>query len=1124
MDNEQRSDEFKNANRISIGKIKSRRTKVSFNTNGLSLLSLWGKTTGDTPNSLYDFYPAVYHMADVMVFGQELARTSAFRSVFNKIWQLIRLEDFSSHLHSNNNISFEKNNFSEEKEVQSFVWFLFAMHDLGKISPHFQNRGGSIITTALERYGFPINFTSEKSNHPGLGMKLFSDLSSSYQIPRRVKSIIRKIILGHHGRFDVQNSEEHQVIKNEWRSIRQNIWNLFLEILDCHPNVWNKIQIKHASIVGISLQSLLVLADWLASNEELFHWQSLNQIPSEGDLKEILQQHIEEARVQAKAVLEKMGFITRFSDFLPENVTLRTLFAQNNFTNLFPIQKLSDRLTGQEKIVILEAPMGDGKTEAALTIAGKMMVAGRNSRQSYLSGFYIALPTTATSNQMYHRIQEFLKNSNPAFRFFTFYNQLVHGRSWIVDKLTMTKSDVFGSIDPHHQDVMQDYFDAIRWFEPKRRALLSPLAVGTIDQSLMSVLNVKFGFLRLLGLAGKILIVDEVHAYDAYMMEIFDRLLEWAAVLDIPLILLSATLPENKKEHIFNHYLEAKQKYGVLDSVLDGVLNGLDQQFHSNQSIGQKNDELLEIPESGSDIPLEPYPMISFVDSEGNIGSLTEDPSISLEQKTYRICNLPGTEGNVFRMGSVIVNTLYKILKSQDVPEHEKNFGCHCVLINTVSTAQELYKMLKEVLDGSSSLRESWVPKNTQVLLFHSRYTVKDRNLIENQVKKYFGKALSENNGDGKLIRPANTILVATQVVEQSLDLDFDGMFTELAPIDLLVQRMGRVWRHSRQNRPTASLYPFPCIFIFGASFSQNNTVGRKIVEDNSADEFWEFFYFGPIINEKSWLNNASDSLDSSVSTDLSKTSGKILKITGKSRYVYSPYLLIRTQILLDALTQNGFQFEVKFPQDLRELIERVYQPKISFPPSPRGAKPCYLSSVQSELNDLFRKYKESEEKSSRQTLQYLIPPPVRDSYRYAEVYRDAFEEGEDHETKSKFKAKTRLIEDSCAVILIEEGSLIHQKYTQLENKTGVSKKWKEELLNRSLSIRYSSIENVKPEQGYEPICRTPKWMYGYFVIIAKSEPTGSSDSLIWEGINKEDELVKLKYTKEEGFIVQKIK
>ena len=82
-------------------------------------------------------------------------------------------------------------------------------------------------------------------------------------------------------------------------------------------------------------------------------------------------------------------------------------------------------------------------------------------------------------------------------------------------------------------------------------------------------------------------------------------------------------------------------------------------------------------------------------------------------------------------------------------------------------------------------------------MLFHARFAIGDRLAIERRVLERFGVASKNRSG----------VLVATQVIEQSLDLDFDVMVTDLAPIDLLIQRAGRLWRHMRSDRPLALVY-----------------------------------------------------------------------------------------------------------------------------------------------------------------------------------------------------------------------------------------------------------------------------------------------------------------------------
>lgn len=103
---------------------------------------------------------------------------------------------------------------------------------------------------------------------------------------------------------------------------------------------------------------------------------------------------------------------------------------------------------------------------------------------------------------------------------------------------------------------------------------------------------------------------------------------------------------------------------------------------------------------------------------------------------------------------------------------------CVCWIRNTVDDAREAF--------------ERWQARlGERAMLFHARFTVGDRARIEQEVLARFGAHSSHETRRGRL-------LIATQVVEQSLDLDFDVMITDLAPIDLLIQRAGRLRRHVR--------------------------------------------------------------------------------------------------------------------------------------------------------------------------------------------------------------------------------------------------------------------------------------------------------------------------------------
>jgi CRISPR-associated endonuclease/helicase Cas3 len=302
---------------------------------------------------------------------------------------------------------------------------------------------------------------------------------------------------------------------------------------------------------------------------------------------------------------------------------------------------------------------------------------------------------------------------------------------------------------------------AMEWFRPMKRGLLAPYAVGTVDQALMSALNVRFGFLRLFGLSGKVLIIDEVHAYDAYMNSILTMLLRWCSSLGIPVILLSATLPQSKRMKLVSAYTG--------NNILD------------NSDAMKKT----------------PYPLITLADGPGSMREIPiEGPISHIQISLYRHYGKLGDPAAAAKLAVSL----------------SENGGCICIIANTVTSAQSIYSELKKL-----------PIKDTIIKLFHARFRAERRQEIENEVLDMFDKrSLLPENDPARTVRPRRAILVATQVVEQSLDLDFDEMITEIAPIDLILQRSGRLHRHQREKRPSGELrrlhilYPDSCSLDFG--------------------------------------------------------------------------------------------------------------------------------------------------------------------------------------------------------------------------------------------------------------------------------------------------------------------
>lgn len=262
------------------------------------------------------------------------------------------------------------------------------------------------------------------------------------------------------------------------------------------------------------------------------------------------------------------------------------------------------------------------------------------------------------------------------------------------------------------------------FFRGKKTKLLSDVVVGTVDQLLMAALTQKHVMLRHLGLAGKVVIIDECHAYDAYMNVYMDSILSWLGACHIPVLLLSATLPGKRREELLKAYA------------------------------GKKATCEEDICASRA------YPLISSSES----GKIFLHP-IHYEKQEREVELRKSTEEEAY----------VGVRKALD------QGGCIGIILNTVKRVQEFAERIKEMFPEA----EVWID--------HSQFILSDRLKHEEEILKRVGKHSSPE-------QRRQVIVIGSQVLEQSLDLDFDLLITDLCPMDLLMQRIGRLHRHMRKR------------------------------------------------------------------------------------------------------------------------------------------------------------------------------------------------------------------------------------------------------------------------------------------------------------------------------------
>lgn len=633
-------------------------------------------------------------------------------------------------------------------QLQSLFTFALVLHDLGKFSRAFQGLAKpehASLVVPDPRIGYRVR-------HDALGMLFWKQTvlpklneTGPWYWPegvrfsryaRRALEGLFGVTFGHHGKPVGAGSES--IDKHALDEDQEAAWEFSTAVADLLQPEWpvqcmnNPEWGQRLKRVSWHLAGQAVLADWLGSNQDAFPYQS--------EAEDLADYWHGKALPRAQALLQSLGFTTSLTPAPFEGVEQFFGFTPT------PLQRWAQdvALADSPQLFILEDVTGAGKTEAALTLAHRLL-----DRQQ-VSGVYFGLPTMATSNAMYTRISDvyrrwFVGDAAPNL-------VLAHGARQL--------NEQFGATIVPQQARDASYGDGEgsasafcnQWFaDSRKKALLADVGVGTIDQVLMGVLPFRHQSLRLVGLANKLLIVDEIHACDDYMLTLLAAVLEAHAQQGGSAVLLTATLPLQMRKQL----VAAWQK-GLAEPSL-AALNAV------------------------------AFPLATHVSS----GQLEEQP--------------------VATRRSVARDVLVEHISEEDTAisalvEAVQQGQCACWIRNTVDDAIAAIDTLTKR-----------VPEPEKLLLFHSRFAMADRQSIEAAALEFFGKASGSDDRAGR-------ILVATQVVEQSLDLDFDVMISDLAPIDLLIQRAGRLHRHSRDTagnrRDAGDQRPAPILKVFAPAFT----------------------------------------------------------------------------------------------------------------------------------------------------------------------------------------------------------------------------------------------------------------------------------------------------------------
>ena len=646
--------------------------------------------------------------------------------------------------------------------AERWVVFLTALHDFGKATPVFQFRlpqprddleRAAVRQVKAAGFSCPVLPEHACLPHGTLTSVVLPPLLVARGLATRLACQLADSVAGHHGRFPDQAVLSRAALAtgdDHWRTARRFLFETLASLLKVPPEAPQRADFPALAV----LAGFVTVADWIASiRQPFFPYAAVLGQP----LAISLDEYVTQARAQAREAVESLRW--KVPQRLPAG-DFQTVFPALGSPR--PVQQavtaLADRLDPDAPaLVIIEAPTGEGKTEAAWLLADRWGITGS------ARGVYIGMPTRATGDALFDRIRQVLAHRYAASGTDAVVLQLVHGHAAVSAEEERVRLDPSLPApeglwnDGQPLEARRAVVVAGEWFTYRKRGLLAPFGVGTVDQALLAALRIRHSFLRLFGLAGRVVVFDEVHAYDTYMLSLFERLLEWLAAIGSSVIVLSATLAPSRRAALAAAF---------------------------RRGLGQSDTPPLSEAQ---------YPRITVVTPDAC--SVEPVAASARSRRTVRLETLPiQPDGEGYgELARYLADSL-------------SAGGCAAVICNTVRQAQECFQALRACFPGRAD------DGDPELDLLHARYPAVWRSEREQRVLRRFGKpGGTVPTPDGSRVpvcRPHRAVLVATQIVEQSLDLDFDLLLTFPAPIDLILQRAGRLHRHQRSTRPQPLAVP----------------------------------------------------------------------------------------------------------------------------------------------------------------------------------------------------------------------------------------------------------------------------------------------------------------------------
>ncbi|WP_422646903.1 CRISPR-associated helicase Cas3' [Actinoalloteichus caeruleus] len=652
-------------------------------------------------------------------------------------------------------------------DPETWVAVLCGLHDLGKYSPAFQALQREL---AIARFaGFPVEryFSSINRHRRQLGRTDLPHgqitalhlrrLLTEWGAHAETASVLAAVLGGHHGvQPDSASMGQSAVTLRQhggetWRRWRDAF---VVDFLGLHglaipaPDQWGQVRLSWTA--AVTLAGLTSVSDWIASDKRGFPTANARISPKEyvhGKVAELADQAVRSLRWTPW----RPPSDTRFHRLFPPDRR-----EAGGVVAVRPVQQAVEQtLQGKDRpgVLVVEAPTGEGKTKAAtqavatlINQVGAALREGSVDVGHRLSGFYWGMPSRATSDQVFRELAALLADLDPELRL-----RLLHGSADLsLAAMGLRERSTADALNPTEVGdgvERETSAESREWFT-RKRGTSAPLAVGTGDQALLAAIRSRHVFVRLTGLSGKVVVIDEVHGYDVHMTGLLGRLMMWLGALGTPVVLLSATLPHRQKDLLVRSWLAGRT--------------------------GEAVTRIRPLSQSTA------YPLVTWVEAA------------PAEVREFRECGLSP------------LNRARRVRLTR-FPEVEKwrldvaalldlvgDGGCVAVIHNLVRRVEDTARRLRAVVE---QLPEAERP---EVIEITGTLTTKERAVTEQRLRDLVGP--------GGTRRPC--VVIGTSVLQEGLDLSFDHIVSDLAPVDALIQRAGRIQRHGDIELPERLLLP----------------------------------------------------------------------------------------------------------------------------------------------------------------------------------------------------------------------------------------------------------------------------------------------------------------------------